>query len=63
LLQFIDFKKPWDLLNFSTAEPAKSQAGEAAGAAKPPAQEEYRLMWTLLEKVRTFYEENPDIEF
>jgi len=63
LLQFIDFKKPWDLLYFSTAEPAKSRAGEATNVAKPPKQETNLLWWNILDKVRTYYQQNPDADF
>jgi len=50
---YIKFQEPWNYLYFLAAEPRAAGAGEAKTGA-------YTDMWSLLEKVRTYYEQNPD---
>jgi len=52
----IDFKKPWNYLYFLSAERRSREAEMPPQAAN--------TLWSgLLEKVRTFYQENPDADF
>ena len=52
---FVDFKKPWNYLYFLPAETRAE--GEVATK-----NEVNRLWWCLLDKVRTYYEQNPDAD-
>jgi hypothetical protein len=49
----IDFKKPFDLLAKLPAEARGEATSEAANS----------IWWCLLDKIRTFFDENPDCEF
>ncbi|HQI26176.1 MAG TPA: hypothetical protein PLY95_02925 [Candidatus Paceibacterota bacterium] len=53
---FLDFKNPYKILVF--AEPERSE-GEAT-IAENPNSEKWRY---LLDKIRTYFEQNPDAEF
>jgi len=51
----IDFKKPWNYLENVSAEARAAGEGEAKNKTN--------TLWSgLLEKVRTFYQQNPDAE-
>ena len=49
----VSFKKPWNYLAEMPAEARREAPSEAAN----------RLWWNVLEKVRTFYQQNPDADF
>ena len=51
----IEFKKPWNYLYSLPAEARTPSGARGEG-------ERNRLWWCLLEKVRTFYQENPDAD-
>ena len=51
----IDFKNPWNYLAEMPAEARGEAPSEANSAVN-------KLWWCLLEKVRTFYQENPDAD-
>jgi hypothetical protein len=51
----VAFKNPWDLL-------AKTTLAVREHAQKNPMGSQPALMWSLLTKVRTFFDENPEWE-
>jgi hypothetical protein len=56
---FLDFKNPWKILLKYNAESRRGEAGLVQNSSQNPKSENWRC---LLGEVRTFFEQNPDID-
>jgi hypothetical protein len=60
---FFDFKNPYKIVAFAEPEPANSADKLREGEARTFKNSEIEYWRCLLDKIRTYFEQNPDADF